>query len=122
MMKKIAAFAAAGALALSMTACAEVQSATDYLSSPTTTQAATNVGKIVTAVACGIGSLSNSAQGVATAKNASGQQIGSSEAVNILSTIYVASEAACVSIGGIVQGLAQVSASAVTPVTGATSP
>ena len=90
-MKKIAAICT---LATSLSGCAAIQQATDYLASPSTSRAAANIEKFSKAFACAISNLSSVSTQVSQLVAADQATIDKNE------QIYTVSSVICVRLGG----------------------
>ena len=92
-MKKIALLGAAlGALALG--GCAEIQTATNWLASPTTTQAAQNVKTFTTSIECAVASVS------AVESTLAPYLTNGQAAISTSNKVCVAAQAVCAALGG----------------------
>jgi hypothetical protein len=98
-MKRILAI---GALALTLSGCAQFERFTTYLASPQTTQAVANLRAGAQALVCAISNIANVTAQVEMAVDAGEAVIGNT------GRVYVASAIVCASLGGVVTGTATV--------------
>ena len=92
-MKK-AILGALGIAALGLGGCAEIQTVTNWLASPTTTQAAQNVKTFTTSIECAVASVSSVESQLAPYLT-NGQA-----AISTSTKVCVAAEAVCAALGG----------------------